>query len=58
MEKQKLEEDLKPKKIKEESRIRCPRCNSTFVYIRARTKEICCRTCGAVTKLQDCGENG
>jgi len=31
--------------------IRCSNCNSTLVYIRIKTNELCCRSCGFIEKL-------
>lgn len=31
---------------------RCPKCNSSQVYIRISTKEIVCRSCGKVSELK------
>jgi transcription initiation factor TFIIIB Brf1 subunit/transcription initiation factor TFIIB len=33
--------------------MKCPKCNREGAYIRLRSKEIVCRSCGAVTKLED-----
>jgi uncharacterized protein YbaR (Trm112 family) len=36
----------------EEEKIRCPKCNSTLAYIRIKTNEICCRSCGHIEKVR------
>jgi len=36
-----------------EEETRCKKCNSTFTYIRIRTKERVCRTCGHIESLEE-----
>ena len=31
---------------------RCSECNSTFVYLRIKTNELVCRTCGHIEKVE------
>ncbi len=35
-----------------ENKKRCPKCSGSFVYVRLKTKEIVCRSCGAVSKIE------
>jgi len=37
----------------ENEKSRCKECNSTLTYIRFRTMERVCRSCGFVEKLKD-----
>lgn len=47
------------KKIEPNSnKLRCKKCNSTMTYIRLRTGELICRTCGNIEKLEVKKENG
>jgi len=38
-----------------EKKIRCKKCGSTLVYRRISTKELVCRKCGNVEKLNGNG---
>lgn len=43
----------KEKKIKEKIDRECEKCKSKFGYIKLKTKEWQCRSCGHCTKLED-----
>jgi len=32
---------------------RCKNCNGTLIYFRIKTKEIVCRGCGHIEKIED-----
>jgi len=36
-----------------ENKRRCKKCGSSQVYVRLKTKELVCKTCGYVVKLED-----
>jgi len=38
---------------KNEKRNRCTKCNSTFGYLRVKTKQWVCRSCGYTGKLKE-----
>ena len=40
----------KTKEVQSVEKNRCPKCNSTFGYLRLKTKEWCCRNCGNIDK--------
>lgn len=40
------------KKEKEIQNIRCSNCGSGFVYVRLKTGELCCRSCGNIEKVK------
>ena len=35
--------------IKDGARLRCSFCGSAFVYVRQKTKEVVCRSCGHIS---------
>jgi primosomal protein N' len=39
--------------IKEGVRLRCEFCDSSFVYVRIKTNELICRSCGHISKLKE-----
>lgn len=32
--------------------MKCPKCNSTLCYVRIKTKENVCRSCGEITEIK------
>jgi ribosomal protein L37AE/L43A len=41
-------EEKKEQKKETKNKIRCPKCNSTFGYLRLKKKEWQCRNCGYI----------
>lgn len=37
----------------EDHKLRCEFCNSAFVYVRIKTKELICRSCGHIAKIKE-----
>lgn len=35
----------------ENQKVRCKKCNSSFVYIRIAKKEVVCRSCGHISPM-------
>lgn len=38
---------------KPSNRQRCPKCGSTLVYVRVKSKELVCRSCLTITPLEE-----
>lgn len=51
---------MKKKEAKEikNSKLVCGNCGGKFGYVKIKTNEFQCRTCGAVTKLKEEKEDG
>ena len=47
-----IKEENKEKPIGELNKIRCSQCNSSLVYLRLKTNELCCRHCGNIEKYK------
>jgi len=51
-EKTKIEESKSNAEIKKEEKLKCNKCGSSFIYIRFKSKEVCCRSCGFIEKRE------
>ena len=39
------------KKQEKKEKLRCSKCNSTFIYVRIKDNEVVCRSCSHVEKI-------